>query len=67
MAKQYRVGAFVRFNNAFMRTVLRTGVRFGTFAIRIVPGRPRAFRDSSCGCIAGSRCCRTSMFEWTPR
>jgi len=39
MAKQYRVGALVRFNNAFMRAVLRTGVRFGTFAILIVPGR----------------------------
>jgi deazaflavin-dependent oxidoreductase (nitroreductase family) len=39
MAKQYRAGAFVRFNNAFMRTVLRTGVRFGTFAILVVRGR----------------------------
>jgi hypothetical protein len=39
MAKQYRVGAFVRFNNGFMRALLRTDVRFGTFAILIVPGR----------------------------
>jgi deazaflavin-dependent oxidoreductase (nitroreductase family) len=39
MPKQYRVGAFVRFNNAVMRSLIRAGVRFGTFAIVIVPGR----------------------------
>jgi deazaflavin-dependent oxidoreductase (nitroreductase family) len=39
MAKQYRVTAFVRFNNAVMRALLRTGVRIGTFAILIVRGR----------------------------
>jgi len=37
--KLYRVGAFTRFNNAFMRTALRLGVPFGTFAILVVPGR----------------------------
>lgn len=39
MAKQYRVNAFVRFNNAFMRALLGLGVRFGTFAIIVVTGR----------------------------
>jgi deazaflavin-dependent oxidoreductase (nitroreductase family) len=39
LARQYRVGAFVRFNNAFMRSLLRTGIRFGTFAILAVQGR----------------------------
>ena len=33
MARQYRVGAFVRFNNAFMRSLLRT------FAVLVVRGR----------------------------
>lgn len=39
MVKPYRVGAFVRFNNLFMRGVIRAGVRFGTFAVLTVPGR----------------------------
>jgi deazaflavin-dependent oxidoreductase (nitroreductase family) len=39
MPRTYRVGAFVRFNNAVMRSLLRLGARFGTFAILIVPGR----------------------------
>lgn len=39
MPKQYRVGAFVRFNNAVMRAMLRAGVRMGSFAILTVRGR----------------------------
>jgi len=39
MPKQFRVGAFDRFNNAVMRLLLRVGVRFGTFAIMTVRGR----------------------------
>jgi hypothetical protein len=39
MPKPYRVGAFVRFNNAVMRSMIGAGVRIGTFAILIVPGR----------------------------
>jgi F420H(2)-dependent quinone reductase len=39
MAKPYRVTAFVRFNNAVMRSMLGLGVRFGSFAILVVPGR----------------------------
>jgi deazaflavin-dependent oxidoreductase (nitroreductase family) len=39
MPKQYRVGAFVRFNNAFMKAMLRAGVRMGSFAILTVRGR----------------------------
>jgi F420H(2)-dependent quinone reductase len=39
MPKPYRVGAFVRFNNAVMRSMIRAGIRIGTFAILIVPGR----------------------------
>ena len=38
-AKQYRVGAFVKFNNAVMRLMIRAGIRFGTFAVLTVPGR----------------------------
>lgn len=39
MPKQYRAGALVRFNNAVMRALVRTGPRIGTFAILIVRGR----------------------------
>ncbi|HNM83585.1 MAG: nitroreductase/quinone reductase family protein [Mycobacterium sp.] len=39
MAKKYRVGAFVRFNNAVMKLLLRAGVPIGTFAILTVRGR----------------------------
>jgi deazaflavin-dependent oxidoreductase (nitroreductase family) len=39
MAKQYRVGFFVRFNNAVMKWMLRRGVPLGTFAILTVRGR----------------------------
>ncbi|HTQ20200.1 nitroreductase family deazaflavin-dependent oxidoreductase [Mycobacterium sp.] len=39
MPKQYRVGASVRFNNAVMKSLLRAGVRFGTFTILTVRGR----------------------------
>jgi deazaflavin-dependent oxidoreductase (nitroreductase family) len=39
MSKTYRVGFFVRANNAVMRSLLRAGVRIGTFAILTVPGR----------------------------
>jgi F420H(2)-dependent quinone reductase len=37
--KEYRVGSFVRFNNAVMRSLLGVGAKVGTFAILIVPGR----------------------------
>jgi deazaflavin-dependent oxidoreductase (nitroreductase family) len=39
MPKPYRVGLFVRANNAVMRTLIRAGVRIGTFAVLTVPGR----------------------------
>ena len=39
MPKQYRVGAFVRFNNAVMRAMVRAGVGAQTFAILTVRGR----------------------------
>jgi len=39
MPKPYRVGLFVRSNNAVMRTLIRAGVRIGTFAVLTVPGR----------------------------
>jgi hypothetical protein len=37
--KPYRVGLFVRANNAVMRTLIRAGIRVGTFAVLTVPGR----------------------------
>ena len=39
MPKPYRVGLFVRSNNAVIRTLIRSGVRIGTFAVLTVPGR----------------------------
>lgn len=39
MPKPYRVGRFVRSNNAVMRSLIRAGVRIGTFAVLTVPGR----------------------------
>jgi deazaflavin-dependent oxidoreductase (nitroreductase family) len=39
MPKPYRVGVFVRSNNAVMRWLIRAGVRIGTFAVLTVPGR----------------------------
>jgi deazaflavin-dependent oxidoreductase (nitroreductase family) len=39
MAKPYRVGLFVRSNNAVMRSLIGAGVRIGTFAILTVRGR----------------------------
>jgi deazaflavin-dependent oxidoreductase (nitroreductase family) len=39
MPKPYRVGLFVRANNAVMRSLNRAGVRIGTFAVLTVPGR----------------------------
>jgi len=39
MPKHYRVGAFVRFNNAVMKSLLRTDVPVGTFEILTVRGR----------------------------
>jgi deazaflavin-dependent oxidoreductase (nitroreductase family) len=39
MPKPYRVGLFVRSNNAVMRSLVRAGVRIGTFAVLTVPGR----------------------------
>jgi deazaflavin-dependent oxidoreductase (nitroreductase family) len=39
MPKPYRVGLFVRSNNAVMRSLIRAGVRIGTFAVLTVPGR----------------------------
>jgi hypothetical protein len=37
--KQYRGGAFVRFSNAIMRAMLRTGLSFRSFEILAVAGR----------------------------
>ena len=39
MTKPYRVGLFVRSNNAVMRSLIRAGARIGTFAVLTVPGR----------------------------
>jgi deazaflavin-dependent oxidoreductase (nitroreductase family) len=39
MPKPYRVGLFVRSNNAVMRSLIRAGARIGTFAVLTVPGR----------------------------
>jgi len=39
MPKPYRVNLFVRFNNAVMRSLIRAGLRIGTFAVLTVPGR----------------------------
>lgn len=39
MPKPYRVGLFVRSNNAVMRSLIRAGVRIGTFAVLTVSGR----------------------------
>ena len=39
MPKPYRVGVFVRSNNAVIRSLIRAGVRVGTFAVLTVPGR----------------------------
>lgn len=47
MPKQYRVGAFVRFNNAVMKAMLRAGVRMGSFAILTVRGRKERATDSN--------------------
>jgi deazaflavin-dependent oxidoreductase (nitroreductase family) len=39
MPKPYRVGLFVRSNNAVMRSLIGAGVKIGTFAVLTVPGR----------------------------
>jgi deazaflavin-dependent oxidoreductase (nitroreductase family) len=39
MPKPYRVGLFVRANNAVMRSLISAGVRIGTFAVLTLPGR----------------------------
>jgi deazaflavin-dependent oxidoreductase (nitroreductase family) len=39
MPKPYRVGFFVRSNNAVMRSLINAGVKMGTFAVLTVPGR----------------------------
>jgi hypothetical protein len=39
MPKPYRVNGFVRANNAVMRSLVRAGIRIGTFAVLTVPGR----------------------------
>jgi deazaflavin-dependent oxidoreductase (nitroreductase family) len=39
MPKPYRVGLFVRSNNAVMRSLIHAGVRIGTFAVLTVAGR----------------------------
>ena len=39
MPKPYRVGFFVRSNNAVMRSLINAGVKIGTFAVLTVPGR----------------------------
>lgn len=37
--KPYRVNLFVRANNAVMRSLIRVGIRIGTFAVLTLPGR----------------------------
>src|SRR6266567_6999505 len=39
MAKQYRVNAFVRINNAMISSLLRLGVKLGSFALLTIRGR----------------------------
>jgi hypothetical protein len=39
MAKTYRAGVLVRFNNAVMRLLIRTRASFSAFAILAVAGR----------------------------
>jgi len=39
MAKQYRVNAFVRINNSIVSSLLRLGVKIGSFALLTVRGR----------------------------
>ncbi len=39
MAKQYRVNAFVRINNSIISSLLRLGVKLGSFALLRVRGR----------------------------
>jgi deazaflavin-dependent oxidoreductase (nitroreductase family) len=39
MAKQYRVNAFVRINNSIISSLLRLGVKLGSFALLTVRGR----------------------------
>src|SRR6266487_1186603 len=39
MAKQYRVNAFVRLNNSITSSLLRLGVKLGSFALLTVRGR----------------------------
>lgn len=39
MPKPYRVNLFVRSNNVVTRTLIRAGIRIGTFAVLTVPGR----------------------------
>ncbi len=46
MPKPYRVNAFVRANNAVMRSLIRAGVRIGTFTVLTVPGRNTGRRVS---------------------
>jgi deazaflavin-dependent oxidoreductase (nitroreductase family) len=39
MAKQYRVNAFVRINNAMISSLLRLGIQVGSFSLLTVRGR----------------------------
>jgi hypothetical protein len=39
MPKRYRVTALVRFNNAFMSSLLRLGIPFASFVLLSAPGR----------------------------
>jgi hypothetical protein len=39
MAKQYRVNAFVRINNVVISSLLRRGVKVGSFSLLAVRGR----------------------------
>jgi deazaflavin-dependent oxidoreductase (nitroreductase family) len=39
MAKQYRVNAFVRINNSMTSSLLRLGIKMGSFALLTVRGR----------------------------
>ena len=39
MAKQYRVNAFVRINNAMISSLLRLGIKVGSFSLLTIRGR----------------------------
>ncbi len=44
MAKQYRVNAFVRINNAMISSLLRLGIKVGSFSLLTIRGRKSDLR-----------------------